>query len=411
MNNKKNSFFFIFWILLAIFNSKVFANNQLIEELLYLNNTEYEESQLTLVNTPFEYIDKVRVDSSYKRDINRPDQQSVSARVYPKNFTTYKLEKQHFYTQQEYVNTNLNREQIALQEKNYALLVEAKFQKKLIDFLKRTIQLYQDELKAKKMLTQGKFYVESIFFINRKLQLLNLKLLKQKQLYNSRLRAIQSTLNNRYNSEKIRYAIESYQLNSADVLIEKMKQSNFQTLLTNSIDSQIDEQKKQIIEENLKLEQQKEEFTFDFVELGYNNKVQQSNSINIGFGVDLPLKRSNQVKIMEEKVALLELHEKDRVEDELYLREAKLILNEALSLYEYRNGLSSVIENDNFYKIYSQKEDADPRFILEVQEKKLDEEEELIGVEKQLHQNYIKLLVLTHGFSHPILSPLSPKEL
>ena len=409
--NNKNSFLFIFWILFAIFNAKVFANNQLIEELLYVNNSEYQESQLTLSNTPFEYIDKIRVDSSYKRDINRPDQQSVSARVYPKNFTSYKLEKEHFYTQQEYVNTNLSREQIALQEKNYTLLVQAKFQKKLIDFLEKTIQLYQDELKAKKMLTQGNFYVETIFFINRKLQLLNLKLLKQKQLYNSTLRAIHSTLDNSYSLEKIRYAIESYQLNSADVLIEKMKQSDFQTLLANNIDSKIDEQKKQIIEENLKLEQQKEEFTFDFVELGYTNKVQQSNSINIGFGVDLPLKRSNQVKIMEEKVALLELHERDRVEDELYLREAKLILNEALSLYEYRNGLSSVINNDNFYKIYSKKEDADPRFILEVQEKKLDEEEELIGVDKQLHENYIKLLVLTHGFSHPALSPISNKEL
>jgi len=70
-----------------------------------------------------------------------------------------------------------------------------------------------------------------------------------------------------------------------------------------------------------------------------------------------------------------------------------------------------LLSKDDFYQLYSQKEDADPRFILEVQERDLNAQEELLKVEQKLHENYIKLLVLTHGFNNTTLSPTIARSL
>ena len=281
----------------------------------------------------------------------------------------------------------------------------------MLDFFNKNMGLYENELKVKKALPTGNFYVESIFFINRKLELFRLKKLKQEQLYRSSLKAIQSSLLNSYTLTEIEQALENYALDSSSELIAKMEQSDFEELLNTSIEQKLDDQKEQSIQEKIKLETLKEDFSFDFVELGYTNKQNQGNSLAIGFGIDLPLKKSNQVKIMEEKLSLVELQEKSRVEDEIYLRQAKLLLEEAQSLYHYQQGLEELLSKDDFYQLYSQKEDADPRFILEVQERDLNAQEELLKVEQKLHENYIKLLVLTHGFNNTTLSPTIARSL
>jgi hypothetical protein len=398
-------------LLLSGLQVALLADNSLIYEFLNLEKTSYQKSNLHLSSNTLEYIDKVRIDSSYKKNIVTNNQQSYSARVYPKNFKAYELEKQHFQTEQNYVNQNLEKENIALQEKNYTLLIEAKFQKKMLDFFNKSMRLYENELKVKKALPTGNFYVESIFFLNRKLELFRLKKLKQEQLYRSSLRAIQSSLLNSYPLTEIEQALENYRLDSSSELIAKMEQSDFEELLNTGIEQKLDDQKEQSIQENIKLETLKEDFSFDFVELGYTNKQNQGESLAIGFGIDLPLKKSNQVKIMEEKLSLVELQEKSRVEDEIYLRQAKLLLEEAQSLYYYQQGLEELLSKDDFYQLYSQKEDADPRFILEVQERDLNAQEELLEVEQKLHENYIKLLVLTHGFNNTTLSPTIARSL
>ena len=394
------------FLLLSLCSLSLNANNLVLDDFLNLGGMRHEQSTLRLSNSKLEYIDKVRVDGSYKREIDNTTQQNVALRVYPKNFKAYNLEKKHFATQQAYVNASLDKENLLLQERNYILLVQAKFQNKLLNFLKETIVLYQHELKAKKALLQGKFYVESIFFINRKIELLKLKILKQRRLYMSSVHAIHTALSQRYSLLEIQNAIESYTLDSSSTLLSKMKNCNFMALRDNGIETKLDEQEEQVIQENIKLESIKEEFSFDFVELGYNNKETQGNSMTLGFGVDLPLKKSNQIKIMEEKLALVELGEKSRIEDEVYLRDAKLLLEEAQSLYAYEQGLQELLVNDDFYQLYSKKEDADPRFILEIQERDLKAKEELLEIEERLHQTYIKLLVLTHGFNNSVLSPL-----
>jgi len=398
------------FLFLSLCNLSLNANNLVLDDFFNLGGMRHEQSTLELSNSKLEYIDKVRVDGSYKRAIDNTSQQNVAVRVYPKNFKAYNLEKKHFTTKQAYVNASLDKENLLIQERNYILLVQAKFQNKLLNFLKETIVLYKHELKAKKALLQGKFYVEAIFFVNRKLELLKLKALKQRRLYMSSVHAIHTALSQRYSLLEIQNAIESYTLDSSSKLLSKMKNCNFMALRDNSIEKQLDEQEEQVIQENIKLESIKEEFSFDFFELGYNNKETQGNSMSFGVGVDLPLKKSNQIRIMEEKLALVELGEKSRIEDEVYLRDAKLLLEEAQTLYAYEQGLQELLVNDDFYQLYSKKEDADQRFILEIQERDLKAKEELLEIEERLHQTYIKLLVLTHGFNNSVLSPLIVRE-
>ena len=398
------------FLFLSLCNLSLNANNLVLDDFFNLGGMRHEQSTLELSNSKLEYIDKVRVDGSYKRAIDNTSQQNVAVRVYPKNFKAYNLEKKHFTTKQAYVNASLDKENLLIQERNYILLVQAKFQNKLLNFLKETIVLYKHELKAKKALLQGKFYVEAIFFVNRKLELLKLKALKQRRLYMSSVHAIHTALSQRYSLLEIQNAIESYTLDSSSKLLSKMKNCNFMALRDNSIEKQLDEQEEQVIQENIKLESIKEKFSFDFFELGYNNKETQGNSMSFGVGVDLPLKKSNQIRIMEEKLALVELGEKSRIEDEVYLRDAKLLLEEAQTLYAYEQGLQELLVNDDFYQLYSKKEDADQRFILEIQERDLKAKEELLEIEERLHQTYIKLLVLTHGFNNSVLSPLIVRE-
>ena len=94
-------------LLLSGLQVALLADNSLIYEFLNLEKTSYKKSNLHLSSNTLEYIDKVRIDSSYKKNIVTNNQQSYSARVYPKNFKAYDLEKQHFKTEQNYLNQNL----------------------------------------------------------------------------------------------------------------------------------------------------------------------------------------------------------------------------------------------------------------------------------------------------------------
>ena len=384
----------------------LWANNSLIYEFLNLEKNSYQKSTLELSSNTLEYIDKVRIDSSYKKNTLTNNQQSYSARVYPKNFKAYDLEKQHFQTEQIYVNQNLEKGNITLQEKNYNLLIKTKFQKKMLNFFNESMKLYENKLKIKKALSTGNFYVESIFFLNRKVELFKLKKLKQEQLYRSSLRAIQLSLHTHYSLTEIEEALENYHIYSSSELITKIEKSDFKKLLNSNIERKLDEQKEQSIQEKIKLEILKEDFTFDFVELGYTNKENQGESLTFGFGIDLPLKKSNQVKIMEERLSLIEQKEKSYIKNKIYLRQLQLLLEESQTLYHYQQGLKEFLSKDDFYQLYSQKEDADSRFILEIQERKLNIQKEYLLTEKKLYENYIKLLVLTHSFNNSSLSPI-----
>ncbi len=408
-SNLRNIYFSILMIL-SLFSQWLNAND-IIEELLYLGSeSQYQHTNIVLVNSPFEYIDKVRVDGSYKEDFDKSRQISNSIRVYPKDFDAYDLEKKQFETKKEYINQLMDKENLLLQEKNYQLIVDTKFQKKIMDFVDKNIVLYQNQLRIKKRLMDGKFYVESIFFMSNEIKLLQLKSLKQRQLYASTLRTIQFILKEKYSLEEIKNSINAYRLNSSSEIISKINNSRLREIRESNIDTKLYEKKAQIIQKNLRLEEMKENFGFDFVELGYTRKQFQGDSINIGFGIDLPLKKNNQIKVMEERLALVELGEKTRMEDEEYLRDAKLIINKIKTLYEYEQGVEEVLKNDKFYKLYSKKEDADPRFILEVQERNLDLEEELLSVQEKLHREYIGLLGLTHGLNDSELQPYIKRE-
>ena len=408
-NNLRNIYFPIF-MLLSLLSQELNANN-IIEELLYLgSDSKYQHSNLELVNSTFDYIDKVRVDGSYKEDFDKSRQISNSIRVYPKDFDAYDLEKKQFQTKKEYVNQLMDKENLLLQEKNYQLIVDAKFQKKMMDFVDKNIALYQNQLSIKKRLMDGKFYVESIFFMSNEIKLLKLKSLKQKQLYMSTLKTIRFILKEKYGLEEIKSSINAYRLNSSSEIISKINNSRLREIRESNIDTKLYEKKAQILQKNLRLEQMKEKFNFDFVELGYTTKQFQGDSINIGFGLDLPLKKNNQIKVMEERLALVELEEKSRIEDEEYLRDAKLIINKIKTFYAYEQGVEEVLIDDKFYNLYSKKEDADPRFILEIQERNLDLEEELLSIQEKLHREYIELLGLTHGLNDSELQPYIKRE-
>jgi hypothetical protein len=305
----------------------------------------------------------------------------------------------------------MKREKLRLQEQNYKLLVDAKFQKKMVDFLEKSIALYQDELSVKEKMMDGKFYVESIFFMKHKIELLKLKELKERERYKGTLRAIALTFNGKYSIREIAEAVEAYRLIDSATIIERVEGTDFGAIRQSGIDEKLKKERLALLEEEIKLEEMKGEFGLDFIEAGFKNRENRGNSFSLGVGVDLPLKHTNQVNIMNEKLALIEFNQKEKVEDEHYARQIELLLSEAKRLYGYEHGLKELLSHDTFYKLYSKKEDADPRFILEVQEKNLNLEEELLQVEEKLHQLYIKLLTLTHGFNIAKLNPLVSKEL
>lgn len=380
--------------------------NSIINDFLYLNNkNHYEHSDLRLKDGTLEYIEKIRVDSQYSQDEQHDAQESLSIRFYPKDVESYNLEKKNFINQQSHLNTNMDKENILLQEQNYKLLVSAKFQKKLIMFLDKTIALYQNQLNVKERLMDDKFYIESIFFMKQKVQILTLKREKQVQLYRSIIENMILTLNGKYQFGELESAVENYRLMDSSNIIGKIDSSNFHKIRKSNIDTQLNNEKVDLIHENLRIEEKKEEFRFDFLEAGYKNKETQGNSFSIGLGIDLPVKGTNKIKIFKDKLTLVELNQKDKITNELYLFEAKRLSEESKTLYSYENGLRKILEDDTFYTLYSKKEDADPRFLLEVQEKNLNSEEELLMVQEKLYQSYIKLLELCHGFNNTTLSP------
>ena len=402
----------ILFLILIISGHFSLNANPIMDDFLQLNPKQsYQHSDLHLQANSIEYLDKIRVDTQYSQDEQQSGEESFSVRFYPKNFDSYNLEKQNFRNKQEYLNHTMDRENLSLQEQNYKLLVDIKFQSKIIIFLKKTIALYRKQLRIKRKLMDGKFYVESIFFMNQKIQLLTLRLQKQKRIYYSRIKAVSLGLDGKYKQKDIEKSIQKYTLMNSVKIINTITNANFISLREEGIDTQLENEKANLIQEQLKLEKMKEEFSFDFIEANYKNQHNKGNSFSFGIGIDLPLKSSNQIQIMQKKMALIELNEKDKVEDGLYLRQVKLLSNEAQTLYHYEKGLKKVLKKDSFYKLYSKKEDADPRFMLEVQEQNLDGKEELLSIQKKLHQVYIKLLVLTHGFNNRNLNPNNKRKL
>jgi hypothetical protein len=394
------------------FLSTLLFSNSLVNDFLQLNAEGlYEESHLKLEDSSLAYFDKVRVESEYREDEEGSRQESVSLRLYPKKFNQYALERENIEHKQNHLNHGMKREKLRLQEQNYKLLVDAKFQKKMVDFLEKSIALYQDELSVKEKMMDGKFYVESIFFMKHKIELLKLKELKERERYKGTLRAIALTFNGKYSIREIAEAVEAYRLIDSATIIERVEGTDFGAIRQSGIDEKLKKERLALLEEEIKLEEMKGEFSLDFIEAGFKNRENRGNSFSLGVGVDLPLKHTNQVNIMNEKLALIEFNQKEKVEDEHYARQIELLLSEAKRLYGYEHGLKELLSHDTFYKLYSKKEDADPRFILEVQEKNLNLEEELLQVEEKLHQLYIKLLTLTHGFNIAKLNPLVSKEL
>jgi hypothetical protein len=345
----------------------------------------------------FDYIKEVRLIAKHSEDVGQDIKDSLRVKIFPQHFTKFNLQKRYFNTVQDHYNYKLDSDKYKIFIQKYTLLVQTYYMLKIREYTKKYIKILQKSLSLLQDTIELEFNIKSIFKITDEIKNKKLTLLEQNQQISQNIDEINQLIPT-YTPKEIEVAIQNYDIISSQEIKDFLNSYDLNDLFEKYLLSKDDSYRLALAKEKIKISKSTQEINFDHLEIGYDLTGDGESAYTIRAGLNIPISGSNKVDTQLKRLDFYTLEHEISNEKRVLKSKSKRLKKEILDIIKYNNDMSKIMQQDSFYTTYSQSDEVDLLFLIEVNKKQLEYKEKLSISQKKLHLKFIEFIDLLYRY-------------
>jgi hypothetical protein len=340
------------------------------------------------------YFDKVRLSAEFSKFSDIESEYAI--RVYPKPISQVDIEQSTYEIRKQQIENQFYTKSLKNLKLKYNVLLDAYYQKKLLQNLKSMIKLYKAGVKNSQLNVQNSSDIENLSNLKDRLKNLELSYLQKSHQYQNSLAKIKFKVPN-VNIKDIEIEFKNRTILSSDKIVELILQNNYFDSKNSTIPSQNDTYERKLLQKKSALKKLKNQITLESVELKYDDSKKINKNLSIGINVEIPIGGDSSYDLVNTKLRLLSLQNRMSANKIDTQHQISKLIEDMTFLHNYNNSIKVHYEDKQiFHSKYVKFEQIEPKFLLNLKKKNFDYEKDMIKIQYQIHKKYLELLYITN---------------
>ncbi|MEA3523633.1 MAG: hypothetical protein U9R50_11765 [Campylobacterota bacterium] len=372
-----------------------------IHDFLTIDEISSSQKLSTNLEEGFDAIKELRIIAKHSEDVGQDIEDSIALKIYPQHFTEHNMEKKYFSAVQNQYNNQLISENHKHYSERYTLLIRSFYLIKMreytenkITILEKKLQLFQDSIEIE-------FDIKSIFKATEAIKQEQLSLLLQNQNISKNIKFIYQYIPH-YSYEEIENELIHYDILSSNQIKISVDSYSIQDIFEKNLISNDNIYRLYLAKQKIKIAKASESINLDHIQFGYDLATNGEVAYTIRAGLNIPISGSNSADIALRKLNFNTLQNSLSQEHAQIQQECNTLKEEIINLSLYEKKLTQIINEDSFYTTYSQSDEVDLNFLLEMKEKHLTYSEKRLKVQEDIHLKYIALVTKLQYYDQSI---------